>query len=212
MSNQVIHDPEKDDLLSPENAALLIIDFQPVQIRSVMTMDHKGLVENIVRVARIGRVYGLPIVVSTVNVKNGVNKPLIPQLQEVLSGIEPIDRSTFNAWEDKEFLEAVRATGRKKLIITAIWTEVCLTFTALDALHEGYEVYAVVDAVGGTSEEAHRAGLERIFKAGAIPSSWFQLICELQRDWARLETVIAFTEILFNPKAPFVEAELAVTV
>ncbi len=99
--------------------------------------------------------------------------------------------------DDEQFVTAVKATGRKKLIMTALWTEACLSFTALDALREGNEVYPVVDAVGGTSVEAHRAALERIVQAGAQPPSVVQLLCELQRDWARTETVQPVTEILF---------------
>jgi nicotinamidase-related amidase len=207
MTSQAIRDSIKDPLLTPKNAALLLIDYQPIQVSSIMSMDQELLVDNIVRLAKIGRTYGLPTVVSTVNVKTGKNKPLIPQLREVLSGIEPLDRTTINAWEDVEFLGAVKATGRKKLIIAALWTEACLTFPALDALREGYEVYPVVDAVGGTSVEAHRAGLERVVQAGARPTSWVQVICELQRDWARTETVKAFTEILFDSRVPFIAAE-----
>jgi len=167
------------------------------------------LIDNIVRVAKTGKAYGLPIVVSTVNVKTGINQPMIRELQEVLSTIEQIDRTTINAWEDIEFASAVRATGRRNLVMTALWTEVCLTFPALDALAEGYDVYPIIDAVGGTSVEAHRAGLERIFQAGGRPTSWTQFICELQRDWARKETVRPFTEILFDPQVPFVARERA---
>ena len=114
-----------------------------------------------------------------------------------------------SSWEDEEFLAAVRATGRRKLIMAALWTEVCLTLPSLDALREGYEVYPVVDGVGGTSTEAHRAGLERICRRGGHPTSWVQLVCELQRDWNRRETVKAFTEILFDPHAPFLAAQQA---
>jgi nicotinamidase-related amidase len=207
MTSQAIRDSITDQLLTPENAALLIVDYQPIQVSSIMSMDREALVENIVRVAKTAKAYGLPTVVSTVNVKTGVNKPMISQLQDVLAGIEPLDRTAINAWEDAEFLAAVKATGRRKLIMTALWTEACLAFPALDALREGYEVYAVVDAVGGTSVDAHRAGLERIVQAGTKPVSWVQVICELQRDWLRTETVKSFTEILFDPKVPFVAAE-----
>jgi nicotinamidase-related amidase len=103
-----------------------------------------------------------------------------------------------NAWEDTEFVAAVKATGRKKLIMTALWTEACLAFPTLDALREGFEVYPVVDAVGGTSVEAHRAALERVTRQGAQPISWVQLLCELQRDWARTETAAAFGKLLFT--------------
>jgi nicotinamidase-related amidase len=207
MTSQAVRDPIKDQLLTPKNAALIIIDYQPIQVSSILSMDQELLVQNIVRVARTARVYGLPVVVSTVNVKTGRNKPMIPELQEVLPGIEPLDRTSINAWEDVEFLAAVKATGRKKLLMTALWTEACLAFPTLDALREGYEVYPVVDAVGGTSLEAHRAALERVVQAGAKPVSWVQVICELQRDWNREETVKAVADILFDPKVPFVAAE-----
>ncbi|MBU6510214.1 MAG: hydrolase [Gammaproteobacteria bacterium] len=198
MASQSIRDPVGDHLITPKNSCLIIIDYQPVQVSSIGSMDHKSLVDNIVRVARIGKAYGLPVVLSTVNVKTGVNQPTIPQLQEVLKGVSSYDRTTINAWEDVEFKAAVKATDRKKLIMTALWTEACLSFPALDALREGYEVYPVVDAVGGTSLEAHRTALRRVQQAGAQLTSVAQLICELQRDWARKETVEPFVDILFK--------------
>jgi nicotinamidase-related amidase len=197
MTSLPIRDQADDHLLTPKNAALLVIDYQPNQVSSIASMDHLTLVANIVAVAKVAKLFGLPIVLSTVNVKNLGNPPTIHQLAEVLAGIEELDRTTINAWEDEEFVTAVKATGRKKLIMAALWTEACLTFPALDALREGYEVYPVVDAVGGTSVEAHRAGLERIVQAGAQPTSVVQLMCELQRDWARTETVQPVGEILF---------------
>lgn len=197
MSSESIRDPVKDQLLTPQNSVLIIIDYQPVQVTSVASMDRRTLVTNIVAVTRTAKLYGLPIVLSTVNVKTGANQPTIHQLQDLLSGVESYDRTTINAWEDVQFIKAVKASGRKKLVMTALWTEACLTFPALDALREGYEVFPVVDAVGGTSLEAHRAALERITQAGAKPVSWVQLICELQRDWARKETTKEFAKILF---------------
>jgi nicotinamidase-related amidase len=189
--------PNRDSLLTPQNCALLIIDFQPIQVTSIASMDRRTLVENVVAVAKTAKLFDLPVVITTVNVKSGFNKPVIHQLQEIFPGVEPIDRSTLNAWEDDTFLAAVKATGRKKLVIVALWTEVCLAFPALSALRDGYEVFPVVDAVGGTSMEAHRAGLQRIVQAGGQPTSWVQLICELQRDWSRAETAPRFAEILF---------------
>ena len=198
MTSQPIRDQVEDHLITPKNAALLIIDYQPPQVSSIVSMDHRTLVSNIVAVARLAKLYALPIVLSTVNVKTRGSAPTIHQLAEVLAGIEEIDRTTINAWEDEEFVTAVNATGRKKLIMTALWTEACLSFPALDGLREGYEVYPVVDAVGGTSVEAHRAALERIMQAGAQPTSVVQLLCELQRDWARTESVQPVGEILFT--------------
>ena len=198
MSSQAIRDPLKDELLTPQNAALIIIDFQPVQVNSIASMDRQMLVNNIVGVAKLGVAFGLPIVFSSVNVKTGLNKPPIAQLRKVLGNITTYDRTTINAWEDTEFNEAVKATKRKKLIIAALWTEACLTYPALDALREGYEVYPVVDADGGTSVEAHQAALRRIEQAGAKPIGWVQLACELQRDWIRKETVPAFMDIFIE--------------
>ncbi|MBV8129934.1 MAG: hydrolase [Planctomycetaceae bacterium] len=198
MASRPVREPVKDDLLTPKNSALIIIDYQPVQVNSVASMDRQLLVNNIVGVAKIGLSYGLPIVHSTVNVKTGLNKPPIPQLRKVLKDVPTYDRTTINSWEDVEFVEAVKAAGRKKLIMTALWTEACLTFPALDALREGYEVYPVVDAVGGTSVQAHEAALRRIEQAGAKPISWTQLLCELQRDWARQETVPQFMDLFIE--------------
>ena len=196
-SPKLIRDPNQDHLLTPQNAALIIIDYQPVQVTSVASMDRRELVTNITAVAKIAKLYSVPIVLSTVNVATGKNAPTIHQLQNVLPGQQAFDRTTINAWEDTEFLAAVKATGRKKLLMAALWTEACLTFPALDAMRDGYEVYPVVDAVGGTSVAAHQAALRRIEQAGAKPVGWVQLICELQRDWARSETTAKFAEILF---------------
>jgi nicotinamidase-related amidase len=197
MTSLPVRDQTTDHLLTPTNCALIIIDYQPVQVGSIASMDRRDLVMNIVVVARTAQLYGIPVVLSTVNVKTGANQPTIHQLADVLDGIEALDRTTINAWEDAEFVSAVKATGRKKLLMTALWTEACLSFPTLDALREGYEVYPIVDAVGGTSLEAHRAALERVVQAGAQPTSWVQVLCELQRDWAREETAGHFGELVF---------------
>jgi nicotinamidase-related amidase len=199
MTSEPMRDPLTDPLLTPANSAWVVIDYQPNQIQTVTSMDTELLVRNIVSVARTAKTYGLPIVLSTVNVANGQGHT-IPELAEVLADHVEIDRTQINAWEDVEFRKAVEATGRNKLIMTALWTEVCLAFPSLDALRDGYEVYPVVDAVGGTSPEAHRAGLERIVQAGAQPISWVSLACELQRDWARLETVPEVADIVLNSR------------
>ncbi|MCY1228502.1 putative hydrolase YcaC [compost metagenome] len=198
MASESIRDPANDHLLTPQNAAFVIIDYQPVQVNSIASMDRQLLVNNIVGASRAAVAYKLPIVHSTVNVKTGLNKPPIPQLQKVLGDFPTYDRTSINSWEDVEFREAVKATGRKKLIMTALWTEACLTFPALDALKEGYEVYVVADAVGGTSVAAHDAALRRIEQAGGKMISVPQLFCELQRDWARSETVPAFMDLFIQ--------------
>lgn len=198
MASLPIRDPQKDHLLTAANAALIIIDYQPVQVNSIASMDRQLLVNNILGVARAARLYNVPVVLSTVNVKTGLNKETIPQLRKVLEGITSYDRTSINAWEDKEFVEAVKATGRKKLIMTALWTEACLTFPSLDALNEGYEVYPIGDAVGGTSKEAHEFALRRIEQAGGKLISVVQLFCELQRDWNRKETASEFMNLFIS--------------
>jgi nicotinamidase-related amidase len=199
MTSEPIRDPLTDPLLTPHNSALVVIDYQPSQIGVVTSMDRELLVRNIVSVARTATTFGLPVVLSTVNVANGQGHT-VPELKEVLADNVELDRTQINAWEDVEFRHAVEASGRKKLIMTALWTEVCLTFPSLDALRAGYEVYPVVDAVGGTSPEAHRAGLERIVQAGAQPLSWVSLACEMQRDWGRQDTVPDIVDIVLTSR------------
>src|ERR1700694_4091717 len=126
VTSQPIRDQVDDHLLTPKNSALLIIDFQPVQVGSVASMDRRALVENITSVAKTAKLFALPVVLSTVNVKTGNNAPMIRQVTDVFTGIEQIDRTTVNAWEDAQFVAAVKSLGRKKLIMAALWTEVCL--------------------------------------------------------------------------------------
>jgi nicotinamidase-related amidase len=196
MTSQAVRDPLADHLITPQNAAFLFIDYQPEQLATVRSMDHDALVRNAISTVRTVKAFGVPVVHSTVNVASGQTQPTLPELAELLTDDPPLDRTTVNSWEDIEFVQAVHATGRRKLILCALWTEVCMAFVALDALREGYEVYPVVDAIGGTSAEAHRAALERVVQAGAQPISWVSLACELQRDWARVETVPAIVDIV----------------
>jgi nicotinamidase-related amidase len=199
MTSAPVRDPFADRLLTPRNAAFLFIDYQPSQVAAVRSMDHALLVKNAVSTVKTIKLFGLPVVHSTVNVANGQG-PTLPELADLLADDKPLDRTTVNSWEDTEFLRAVRETGRRKLIICALWTEICMAFTALDALRDGYEVYPVVDAVAGTSPEAHRAGLDRVVQAGGQPVSWVSLACELQRDWARQETVQELVEIVLTDR------------
>jgi nicotinamidase-related amidase len=199
MTSEPMRDPATDHLLTPRNSALVVIDYQPLQLQVMTSMDREALVDNIVSVARLARTYDLPVVLSTVNAADGQGNTL-PEIKAALPDTPEIDRTTMNAWEDVEFRQAVEATGRKKLIMTALWTEICLAFPTLDALRDGFEIYPVVDAVGGTSPEAHRAGLERIVQAGARPISWVGLAGELQRDWARADTVGDLVDIVLTTR------------
>lgn len=198
MSSEKIRDMKLDHLLTPENSAFIAIDYQPIQVKSIKSMDQDELVNNIVKTAKLAKLYELPTILSTVNVESGDNEAQIKELSQVFPDIKPIDRTTINSWEDDKFHEAVKETGKKKLVMTALWTEACLSFPALDAIKEGYEVYAVVDAVGGTSKLAHETALRRMEQAGVKLISWVQLACELQRDWNREETAEEFSKILFG--------------
>src|SRR6476619_5640316 len=200
MASAPVRDQLGDHLITPQNAALVLIDYQPSQFATVRSMDQNLLSANVVSAVKTARAFGLPIVHSTVNVASGQQQPTVPELAELLEDSPPIDRTSVNSWEDIDFVAAVHATGRRKLIFCALWTEVCMAFAALDALREDYEVYPVVDAIGGTSLEAHRAGLERVVQAGAQPIGWVSLACELQRDWARVETVPAIIEIVLTDR------------
>lgn len=186
-----------DILISPDNSVLTVIDYQPIQIDSVNSMNRSQLVVNAETVIKLAKIFGIPIVLSTVNAGGNQSRDTIPRLRMAIGEAEPsYDRSSINAWEDKEYSQAIKASGRKKIIMLALWTEACLCFPALDALREGYEVYPVVDAVGGTSLVAHDAALRRMEQAGAQPISIAQLGCELQRDWNRAQTVQPFVELM----------------
>jgi nicotinamidase-related amidase len=200
MASLPVRDPIGDHLLTPQNSALLVVDYQPSQFAGVQSIDRDLLLENIVSTVKIAKLFGVPIVHSTINVATGRGQPTVPELAELLEDNPPVDRTTTNAWEDADFVAAVRATGRRKLISCALWTEICMAFHALDALREGYDVYPVVDAIGGTSVEAHRAGLERVVQSGAKPIGWVSLAAELQRDWARDETAEGVVEIVLTER------------
>jgi nicotinamidase-related amidase len=196
MSSLAIRDQKGDHLLTAENSAVIIIDYQATQVGSIESTDKFRMVQNTIGLVKLAKVFKIPMVVSTVNVKTGINGPTIPQIAHEVKDLPSYDRTSINAWEDVEFLEAVKATKRKKLIIAALWTEACLLFPALDALKEGFEVYPVVDAVGGTSVIAHDAALRRMEQAGAQLTTVMSLICEIQRDWARGESVPGMLGVL----------------
>src|SRR6201987_3161404 len=187
MTSAPVRDPLSDHLLTPQNAALLLIDYQAQQLGGVRSMDRDLMVKNAVSAVRAIKTFAVPVVHSTVNVASGREGPTTPELAALISDDKPLDRTSINSWEDTEFVQAVHATGRRKLIFIALWTEMCMAFAALDALREGYEVYPVVDAIGGTSPEAHPAGLDRVMQGGAQPTTWVSLAGELLRDWARPE-------------------------
>jgi nicotinamidase-related amidase len=194
-TSTTVRDALADHLLTPQNAALAVIDYQPSQISAIRSMDPDLLLKNIVSTVKLAKLFGVPVVHSTINAAGGAG-PTVAELADLMEDDPPIDRTTMNAWEDPAFVDAVRATGRRKLILCALWTEICMSFPALDALREGYDVYTVTDAIAGTSAHAHRAGLDRVIQAGGRPLSWVMLAGELQRDWAREETVQGLRQIV----------------
>jgi nicotinamidase-related amidase len=181
-----IRDPQTDSLLTPQNAVLALIDYQPEQYAGVASVKHDELLAHVTMLGRVATSFELPVVLSTVYVKHGMSGTNA-ELLEALPGVQEIDRTTMNSWEDPEFRAAVEQTGRKKLVIAGLWTEVCVVFPTLDALRAGYQVYVVADAVGGVSRVAHESAMQRMIQAGAIPISVLGLACELQRDWGRPE-------------------------
>jgi nicotinamidase-related amidase len=200
VTSQPIRDPIADHLLTPQNSAFLFIDYQPPQFSAVKSMNRDLMAKNAISTIKLVKLFDVPIVYSSVNVQTGLNQPTLPQFAELLQDETPVDRTSVNSWEDVEFVQAVHATGRRKLIICALWTEICMAFTALDAMRDGYDVYPVVDAIGGTSHEAHRSGMKRCIQAGAQPITWVSLSSELQRDWARTETIDSVVEIVLNER------------
>jgi nicotinamidase-related amidase len=174
-----------DWLITPDNAVIAFIDYQPDQYAGMRSMPVDELLVNVVTLGRIATDFGLPVVLSTVGVKlrgmAGTNK----ELHAALKHAPEIDRTTLNSWEDDDFRNAIVATGRRKIIFAGLWTEICVAFPVLDALHEGYEAYVVVDAIGGVSAMAHEGAVQRMVQAGARPISVVGLAGELQRDWTR---------------------------
>ena len=168
-----------------DDCALLLIDYQNEMFEVIRSETGADLVELHVRLlARTAKAFDLPIVASTVGVRAGFNGPTIPSVAAELDGLDVIDRFSMNAFEDEAFRAAVEATGRRRLIIAGLHTEICLAFAAVQALKDGYEVMFVADAVGGRSQIAHRTGIERLAHAGAVPTTALAVVTELFRDWS----------------------------
>jgi nicotinamidase-related amidase len=182
-------------LLTPDNSVVLLIDHQPQMAFAVTSHDAGDIINNTVGLAKTAEAFGVPLVLTTVAAET-FSGPLFNEVQAVYPEMVPIDRTTMNAWEDQRFVDAVRTTGRKRLVIAGLWTEICVTLPTLSALAEGYEVYIVTDASGGVTPEAHDMAVQRMIQAGAIPMTWLQVLLEYQRDWARTETYAATTAIV----------------
>ncbi|MEV7163837.1 hydrolase [Streptomyces microflavus] len=182
-----------DALLTPEESVLVLIDHQPFQFANLNSHEPTMVVNNVVGLAKAAKAFGVPTVLTTVLEERG--GLLIQGIQDVFPEQKPIDRTFINTWQDERVVDAVKATGRKKLILAGLWTEICLAMPAIQAAGEGFEVYAVTDASGGVSAEAHDMAVRRMVQAGVVPITWMAVLGEWQRDWAREETVQAAAEV-----------------
>jgi nicotinamidase-related amidase len=181
-------------LLAPENHTLLLIDHQPQMAFATKSHDVVALRNNVTGVAKTARTFDVPTILTTV-AEETFSGPIFPEIQSVFPDQTPIDRTTMNAWEDGRITDRVNQIGNDKLVLAALWTEVCGLGPVLSALDQGYEVYFITDASGGVSKEAHDMAVQRMVQAGAQPITWLQYMLELQRDWARQDTYQAVTSI-----------------
>ncbi|MFE3202377.1 hydrolase [Embleya sp. NPDC059237] len=190
-----------DALLTPERSVLLLIDHQGAQFAGMHSMDPTLVVNNVTALAKGAKLFDVPTILSTVVEDRGGR--IIRQIQDVFPDQKPIDRTTINTWEDQRVVDAVAATGRKDLLIAGLWTDICLAFPAIHAMADGYRVYAVTDASGATTVEAHERGVQRMIQAGVIPTTAGTVIAEWQRDWAREATVPGMSRIMFDHGGSF---------
>ena len=187
-------DTKIHSLLDPSNCCLLMIDFQPQMCFAVASMDGQTLIHNAGGLAESAKIFNIPTVLTSVAEKS-FSGPTFPQITSVFPEKEIIDRTTMNSWEDQRVVDAIKQTGRKKIVIAGLWTEVCIVSATIMALEDGYEVYVIADACGGVTQIAHDMAMMRIVQAGAVPMTWIQFLLELQRDWARTETYDAVTTL-----------------
>jgi nicotinamidase-related amidase len=168
-----------------ENSALVLIDYQKEMFETIRSETSAELADlNVCLLSKTAKAFNMPVVLSTVGVNYGINGPTHASIMSQLPDVKPIDRTSMNAFEDRAFSDAVKKTGRKRLIFGGLHTEICLTFAAIQALKEGYEGMFVADAVGGRSQSAHRTAIERMAHAGAVPNTALAVVTELFRDWA----------------------------
>src|SRR5947199_6892682 len=183
-------------LLTPKDSVLLLIDHQPFQFANLHSHEPTMVVNNVIGLAKTVKLFGVPTILTTVVEERGGF--LIKGLQDVFPEQKPINRTFINTWEDSRVVDAVKKTGRRKLIMAALWSEICLAMPAIQAAGEGYDVYAVTDASGGVSAEAHEMAVRRMVMAGVVPITWMAVAGELQRDWARQEQAAAMAGVFLE--------------
>jgi nicotinamidase-related amidase len=183
-----------DSLLRPEDSVLVLIDHQPFQLTNLNSHDPQMAVNNATALAKSAKLFSVPTILTSVIADRGGY--IFPQITDVFPGQEIIDRTLINTWEDHKVVEAVKATGRKQLVIAGLWTEVCVAMPVIQALGEGWDVTVVTDASGGISVESHEVAIQRMIGAGANMMTWMAVAAEWQRDWARLDTAGPLTDVL----------------
>lgn len=179
-------------LLTPDNHALLLIDHQYLQLLTIRSHEASAVINNVQGIAKAAKIFKVPTLLTTAFAER---QDLIKEISDLFPEQKPIDRTTLNSWEDERVIDWVKATGKKKLVIAGLWTEVCLMLPVLSALADGYEVYFVTDASGGASLEAHNTAVQRMIQAGGTPVTTWSYVSELQRDWAREETAGEVTQL-----------------
>lgn len=182
-----MRDNNKLEILTPENSVLLLIDYQPQMVFGVANLDRQALKNNAVALAKAAKLFNVPTVITSVETE-GFSGYVLPEILDVFPSHDIFERTSMNSWDSERVRNAIDATKHKKLILAGLWTEVCINLCALSAAHDGYEIYVVEDACGGTSPAAHRVGMERLIQFGCVPVTWQQVLLEWQRDWAKKET------------------------
>src|SRR6266403_2954693 len=183
-------------LLTPDNCILVLIDHQPFQLANVNSHEPTMVMNNVAALAKTAKAFNIPTILTTVNEARG--GLIFKTVQDVFPNQTTISRTFINAWEDKRVVDAVKKTGRKKVVIAALWSEMCLAMPGIQAMGEGYDVYVVTDASGGVSREAHDMAIRRLVAAGAQPITWLGMAGELQRDWARTERTEEVVQLFFD--------------
>ena len=195
MSSNTRHPRSEKGLLTPDNSVVAIIDLQPQMLFGVANFDRQTIINNNIVLAKAARVFDVPVVLSTVETKT-FSGYMWPQIQAIFPDQKPVERTTMNSWDDRNFVAAIEKTGRKKIVLSGLWTETCVALPTIQAIHDGYEVYVVEDCCGDINQLSHDNAMKRVIQAGARPVTALSTLLEWQRDWAEKDTYDAVIEIV----------------
>ena len=182
-------------LLTPENCVVAIIDLQPQMLFGVANFDRQTIINNNVALLKAAKVFDVPVVLSTVETKS-FSGNMWPQIQAIFPNQTPIERSSMNSWDDKNFVAAIEKSGKKKIVLSGLWTETCVALPTVQAIHDSYEVYVVEDCCGDVSQLSHDNAMKRVIQAGAKPVTALSVMLEWQRDWAERDSYDAIMDIV----------------